>query len=278
MSSPAEFYKSLPPISKAYGTACLLFTVAYQLGLYHPADIALLYELVLSRFQVWRLITNFFFLGEFSINFGIRLLMIARYGVQLESGPFQRRTADFLWMMIFGALTLLALSAIPFFRSPFLGVSLVFMLLYVWSREFPTANINIYGLVTLKAFYLPWAMLGLDVIFGSPIMPDLLGIIAGHLYYFLTVLHPLATGKNLLKTPIWVHKLVMRWRIGAPTGTPAQPDNPGAAFRGRSYRVGGATAYPAQPDRGSGVATTNPVQPDNGPGVAFRGRSYRLGG
>lgn len=31
----------------------------------------------------------------------------ARYGVQLESGPFQRRTADFLWMMIFGALSLL---------------------------------------------------------------------------------------------------------------------------------------------------------------------------
>lgn len=57
----------------------------------------------------------------------------------------------------------------------------------------------------LQAFYLPWAMLALDVIFGSPLMPDLLGIIAGHLYYFLTVLHPLATGKNLLQTPKWVY-------------------------------------------------------------------------
>ena len=42
------------------------------------------------------------------------------------------------------------LSIIPFFYTPFLAVSLVFMLLYVWSREFPNANINIYGLVTLK--------------------------------------------------------------------------------------------------------------------------------
>ncbi|CAL5396930.1 unnamed protein product [Camellia sinensis] len=97
-----------------------------------------------------------------------------------------------------------ALSVIPWFRSPFLGVSLVFMLLYVWSREFPNANINIYGLVSLKAFYLPWAMLALDVIFGSKLQPDLLGIVAGHLYYFLTVLHPLAGGKNILKTPTWV--------------------------------------------------------------------------
>ena len=31
----------------------------------------------------------------------------ARYGVQLEKGPFDRRTADFLWMMIFGSFSLL---------------------------------------------------------------------------------------------------------------------------------------------------------------------------
>ncbi|KAI7988561.1 Derlin-1 [Camellia lanceoleosa] len=205
MDDRLRFYNSLPPVSKTYGTLCLLFTTASQFGLYNPKHIALFYPLVFSRFEVWRLITNFFFLGNFSINFGIRLLMIARYGVQLENGPFQRRTADFLWMMIFGAFTLLALSAIPWFWSPFLGVSLVFMLLYVWSREFPNANISIYGLVSLKAFYLPWAMLALDVIFGSELMPDLLGIIAGHLYYFLTVLHPLASGKNILKTPKWVY-------------------------------------------------------------------------
>ncbi|XP_057467123.1 derlin-1 [Actinidia eriantha] len=240
MSSPAEFYNSLPPISKAYGTLCLLFTTVSQFGLLNPVYVALIYERVFTRLEVWRLITNFFFLGPFSINFGIRLLMIARYGVQLENGPFQRRTADFLWMMMFGAFTLLALSAIPWFWTPFLGVSLVFMLLYVWSREFPNANISIYGLVTLKAFYLPWAMLGLDVIFGSKLTPDLLGIIAGHMYYFLTVLYPLSSGKNMLKTPMWVHKLVRWWRIGAPTDLRAQPDpTTGGAFRGRSYRLGG---------------------------------------
>ncbi|CAJ2676307.1 derlin-1 [Trifolium pratense] len=245
MSSPGEYYRSLPPISKAYGTACFIATVAYQLGLYKPVHIALLYDQVFYRFQIWRLFTNLFFLGGFSVNFAIRLLMIARYGVQLEKGVFERRTADFLWMMIFGASALLVLCAIPFFWSPFLAVSLVFMLLYVWSREFPNAQINIYGLFAIKAFYLPWTMLALDVIFGSPIMPDLLGIIAGHLYYFLTVLHPLAGGKNILKTPLWVNKLVARWRIGAPPisrGQPvnnAQQESGSGVFRGRSYRLNG---------------------------------------
>lgn len=44
------------------------------------------------------------------------------------------------------------LAAIPFLWSPFLGISMVFMLLYVWSREFPNAQVNIYGLVALKVF------------------------------------------------------------------------------------------------------------------------------
>lgn len=133
---------------------------------------------------------------------------------------------------MFGAFSLLVLSSIPYFWSPFLGISLVFMLLYLWSREYPNATINIYGLVALKAFYLPWAMLCLDVIFGSPIVPDLLGIVAGHLYYFLTVLHPLAGGRNILRTPALIHKLVARWRIGAPVNNVPQPDRTsGVAFR-----------------------------------------------
>ncbi|XP_068648271.1 derlin-1-like [Aristolochia californica] len=246
MSSPAEFYKTLPPITKAYGTICVLATAAFHLGLYHPAIIALNYDPVFSHFQVWRLITNFFFLGKFSINFGIHLLMLARYGVQLEKGPFEKRTADFLWMIMFGALSLLVLSAIPFFlplylAPPFLGVSLVFMLLYLWSREFPNAQISIYGLVTLKAFYLPWAMLALDVIFGSHIAPDLLGIVAGHMYYFFSVLYPLAGGPNLLRTPLWVHKLVARMGLEGPSYPGAAQANrtAGTTFRGRSYRLNG---------------------------------------
>ncbi|KAG8376077.1 hypothetical protein BUALT_Bualt09G0026000 [Buddleja alternifolia] len=338
MSSPAEFYKSLPPITKAYGTACLVTTVACSIGLLHPGQIAHIPYLAFLNFQgyqdgvtivlivaarCFRVLFTLLPLSGISTNVIIALTSLvqslvmhvslwscvhtvhrmvkmvqallhtldlkavlkgvatyhqllfswqvlyqfwdsplndieslwnyafiitsfwyrARYGVQLENGPFQRRTADFLWMMLFGALSLLVLSAIPYFWSPFLGISLVFMLLYVWSREFPNANINIYGLVSLKAFYLPWAMLCLDVIFGSPIVPDFLGIIAGHLYYFLTVLHPLAGGKSILKTPAIIidrHKLVARWRIGTPPINVPQADRTtGAAFRGRSYRLGG---------------------------------------
>jgi len=42
------------------------------------------------------------------------------------------------------------MAAVPYLWSPFMGISLVFMIVYVWSREFPNARINIYGLVSLK--------------------------------------------------------------------------------------------------------------------------------
>lgn len=40
--------------------------------------------------------------------------------------------------------------ALPFYRLPFLSGSLVFMLLYLWSREFPTAKISLMGVLTLQ--------------------------------------------------------------------------------------------------------------------------------
>ncbi|KMZ74387.1 Derlin-1 [Zostera marina] len=259
MSSPGEFYKSLPPISKAFGTLCFVTTVLVQFSLLSPVDIALLHNEAFFKFQVWRFITNFFFLGVFSFSFAIQLLFVARYGVQLEKDSFNGRTADFLWMMIFGALSLLVLSTVPLLRIFFLGSSMVFMLIYIWSREYHNTKISIYGIFQMKAFYFPWAMLALNVIFGNSIIPDLLGLLVGHLYYFLAILHPLSGGKNILATPLWVHKLVARFHLDTPTvaapfhtttaarsisrpttsGTSSRPTTSGTsgAFTGRSYRL-----------------------------------------
>ncbi|XP_034710262.1 derlin-1.1-like [Vitis riparia] len=275
MATPAEYFRSLPPVSKIYGVACLLTTTAYSLQLYSRGNIALSYELVFKRFQVWRLVTNFFFLGPFSFAFAFRLLIIARYGVSLERGPFDKRTADYVWMLISGALSLLVMAAVPYLLSEFMGASLVFMIVYVWGREFPNAQIDFYGLVSFKGFYLPWIYLALDLLLGNRLMPDILGMVAGHLYYFLTVLHPLAGGKNILKTPLWVHKLVALWGKGTQVNSPVQQDpNAGVAFRGRSYRLNGN-----QRRSPSEAETSTPMQQtDPNSGVPFQGQSYRLGG
>lgn len=62
-----------------------------------------------------------------------------------------------------------------------LGPSLIFMLIYVWSRNFPTSNVSIMGLVSLQAFYLPFALAALSLAMGGDWISDLLGILVGHL-------------------------------------------------------------------------------------------------
>lgn len=55
------------------------------------------------------------------------------------------------------------------------------MLTYVWSRNFPTSNVSLMGLVSIQAFYLPFALMGLSLAMGGDWMSDLLGILVGHL-------------------------------------------------------------------------------------------------
>ncbi|KAH6795791.1 hypothetical protein C2S51_036777 [Perilla frutescens var. frutescens] len=280
MSTPMEYYKSIPPVAKTYAVVCLLTTGAYHLELYNLRIIALFYSDVFKRFQVWRLITPFFFLGPFSLNFAMRLLTILLYGVQLERGPFDKRTADLAWMYIFGAMTLVVVAAIPYFWFPFTGPSLVYVLAYVWGREFPNARINIHNLFELKGFYIAWYMLVVDILLGNPIKQGLVGIAAGHLYYFLSVLYPISTGRNILKTPKWVHKLVAFWGEGYQWNSPFRNERAGSetVFRGRSRRLNGGrtTATRSEPSTERDPHDTSEPTESVG-GVAFRGRSYRLG-
>lgn len=284
MSTPMEYYKSIPPVAKTYAVVCLLTTGAYQLELYNPRSIALFYSDIFKRFQVWRLITPFFFLGPFSLKFALRLLTILLYGVQLERGPFDKRTADLAWMYIFGAMALLVMAVIPYLWFPFTGPSLVFVLAYVWGREFPNARVNIHNLFEMKGFYMPWYMLLVELLLGNPIKQGLVGIAAGHLYYFLSVFYPISSGRNILKTPKWVHKLVAFWGEGYQINSPFRNEQHSSesVFRGRSYRLNGARNTSTQSSTTTTSESTERT-PDTREaansvgGVVFRGRSYRLG-
>ena len=180
----------------------------------------------------------------------------------LEQHTFAGRIADFVWMVMLCVLVLVPIPAlVPSIQIPFFGPSLVFTLLYLWLRENPNANTSIMGMITMKAFYLPWGMLGMGLVMGQDPVPDLLGIVAGHLYYFLAVLHPRAGGARLIRTPDWVrgmcyHTFGVR---SAPAPSYRGRDDARASGGGGSNRGGGGS-YGAPRPR------------------AFTGRGQRLGG
>lgn len=64
------------------------------------------------------------------------------------------------------------------------------------SPRLPPRQVSLYGLVTIQAFYLPFAFLFVTVIMGGSPVPDLFGIAAGHLWYFFTDLYPRSSGRR----------------------------------------------------------------------------------
>ena len=99
--------------------------------------------------------------------------------------------------------------------------------------------VTFYGLLPVKAFYVPLAMLGLNIIFAGSISYEyLVGIGVAHAYWYLTSLYPLAQGRpSLLPTPRWVRSLAQWMGIDeAPRAAPAA--RPGQrAFQGRPRRT-----------------------------------------
>ena len=63
-----------------------------------------------------------------------------------SSSTYQMVSFRFVVSCVIQAISL----ALPFYQVPFLSGSLVFMLLYLWSREFPTAKISPMGVLTLQ--------------------------------------------------------------------------------------------------------------------------------
>jgi len=86
-------------------------------------------------------------------------------------------------------------------------------MVYVWGRCPENAHIRMsfLGLFTFRAPYLAWVLLLFSTFLGNPFETDLLGIIPGHIYYFLEFIYPAVARirgwrrRKVLATPVVLH-------------------------------------------------------------------------
>ncbi|KAL0592245.1 hypothetical protein ABG067_000352 [Albugo candida] len=185
-----SWYYSMPEITRFYLSVIFLTTALSTFGFLNPKTLYLDFDLVLERFQIWRLVTCFMYLGGFSFNFLMQLMILVNYSSRLEEAPFQGgggATADYAFMLFFGAVIMWG--AAFFLDFPFLGPALIFMIVYVWSRRNATTPVAIWGF-QFEGLYLPWALIAFTVLIGGNPIMDICGVVAGHLYYFLLELMP----------------------------------------------------------------------------------------
>lgn len=158
--------------------------MATQLGIVSVELIYLDLNRVFGGLELWRLLTNLLFFGGFGMPFVFNMFFLIRYSQGLEQARFQGRSADYVWCLATCAVVLTIVSAI-LGGFPFLAPALLSAIVYLWARISPTQPLSIFGLFTVQAFYFPWVLVMITVLMGGSPIPNLLGILAGHVYYFL---------------------------------------------------------------------------------------------
>lgn len=223
MADFLSWYHEIPFASRCYLTAAFAVTAACYLDIVSPLTLYYNYDLVLNKGQYWRLISSFLFFGTFSLDFIFHMYFVSRYCRLLEEGSFRGRTADFIGLIIYGMIFMLIASTCfdSFTRIKFLGHPLTFMMVYLWSRDIENAHIQMsfLGILQFTAPYLPWVLLSFSLLIGNPIEMDVLGIIAGHIYYFFDLIYPQIAEirgwpvKKIVFTPPFLHYLFHSERL-----------------------------------------------------------------
>mmetsp|Transcript_11402 Transcript_11402/g.27057 ORF Transcript_11402/g.27057 Transcript_11402/m.27057 type:complete len:84 (-) Transcript_11402:1279-1530(-) len=73
---PFAWFEALPPLTKLYMSAIFFTTVAVQIGLVSPYYLALIWDNVLKKFEIWRLVTCFLFMGSFSFPWLMLMMLL----------------------------------------------------------------------------------------------------------------------------------------------------------------------------------------------------------
>jgi len=245
MSSPEDWFRTLPPVTKFCFCVAVSTTVLISIGLMSEYYLFMDKSFAIDKFQIWRLFSNFIFFGSFSIGFVFNIVLLVRYLNELESSYFAgiAGAADLTFVLLFGMLCMDLVALIwPIY---FMGPSLIFFIIYVWSRKDPYRQVIFYGF-TFSQWHTPFLFLGVSVLIGNSLTTDLLGIAVGHLYYFLSEVVPRVYGWTIIRTPTFLYAVFnkylpqlagMRTNFAAP-GQVQQPQRP-QWMRGPGHRLDG---------------------------------------
>ncbi|XP_065913744.1 derlin-1-like [Dysidea avara] len=87
--------------------------------------------------------------------------------------------------------------------------------MYVWCQLNADVIVSFWFGMRFKAMYLPWVFAGLNFILQGGGVNELIGILVGHLYYFLKYCYPEEYGgRELLHTPEILYKYFPNCRGG----------------------------------------------------------------
>ncbi|CAF0964187.1 unnamed protein product [Adineta steineri] len=247
-----QWYKSIPPITRTWFTACVVVPFATRFKIVNPINLTLHVRPIIRRFQIWRLLTCLLFY-PLSFDYLINLYFLYQYSSRLETSTFDGKPADYVFCLFFLAICNIILGII--LSISVLMEAMIFSVMYIWCQLNKETMMSFWFGMQFKAMYMPWVLLLFRWVISNTLQVPLCGIIVGHLYFFLVFKYPQDFGgAHLLQTPSFLYRYFPNDRASVsgfgtppPPSTARRPDdpenndrNPGRQiFGGRGHVLGG---------------------------------------
>lgn len=239
-----EWYKSVPIFTRAWLTGTVFFTLLGRFGFVNPLNLVLLYEPI-TRFQIWRLVTSVLYYPltpQTGFHYLINLYFLYNYSRRLEEGNYQGKPADYAFLLLFNWICSVVFGLIA--EMPLLMDPMVLSVLYIWCQLNKDVIVSFWFGTRFKAIFLPWVLLAFNLVISGGGLMELVGILIGHLYFFLAFKYPQELGgPALLTTPAFLKQWFPEETGGVhgfgqpPQRPPGPPRGPGG-FRGHNWGTG----------------------------------------
>lgn len=202
-----EWYKATPIITRVQLSTSLLLT-ALGLVAIDPSYFLLDPVKIVTGLQLWRPFTAAAFMGPPSMSWVSNLYFLHQYGTALENSE---GAAQQLVFLLFNIAVLSFLGSL--IGLPVTSNALITAALHCLGRQDPLRDVNWMFAIKIKYWMLPFCLALVDMLQAQNPMaalPAALGILSGHLYYFLRNVWPQMGHRELLLAPEWWCKLLNR--------------------------------------------------------------------
>ncbi|XP_070574113.1 derlin-1-like [Ptychodera flava] len=211
-----DWYRGIPQLTRYWFTGSVVVPLLAKFGLLNPMYLILNFEWVVYRFQIWRPLSALLYypiMPQTGFHYLINLYFLYNYSVRLETGVFDGRPADYAFMLIFNWLCLVIIG----FIAPLMLLMdpMILSVLYVWCQLNRDTIVQFWFGTQFKAMYLPWVLVAFNMIIRGAGLSELIGIVVGHLYFFLMFKYPQDFGgRQFLSTPQILYKYFPNRRGG----------------------------------------------------------------
>lgn len=220
-----EWYKSIPPITKAWFTAITVVPLAGRFNLISPYYLWLVWDFFFYQGQIWRPLTATVYYPispQTGFHYLITVYFIYNYSYLLETGVFKGRPADFVFLLFFAWVNCIILALA--LSIPILLDMSMFVVLYIWCMVNKDEIVSFWFGTKFKAAMFPWILLAFRLIISGEVIPALCGICVGHLYFFLKYKYPIDFGgRSFLETPSFLYQYFPSRRMTAGFTRTSQP-------------------------------------------------------